>query len=240
VIIEGKSLLITGANRGIGRALVQEALNRGATRVYAGHRKPVIDRNRDDRIIPVRLDITDPRQITAAADRISQLDLLVNNAGIVAYDDLSEQRVLEEMLAVNLHGTLNVTRGLLPHLIASGGAIVNNISVNAFAAFPLVPSYSVSKAALFNATQALRAILATSDVSVHAVLTGLVDTDMTAGFDVDKAPPAQVAAGIFDGVERGEEDIFPDPMAQPLADGWRTGPGKNLESQYAAMYAHFS
>jgi NAD(P)-dependent dehydrogenase (short-subunit alcohol dehydrogenase family) len=238
MIIAGKAVLVTGANRGIGKALVEEALNRGAARVYAGTRQPLA--HADERVTPVTLDVTNAAHIQAAVEQIDSLDVLINNAGIVAYDDLTDHSVLEQMLAVNFYGVRNVIQAFLPKLTEAGGAIVNNISVNCLAAFPLVASYSVSKAAVFNLTQALRSILGPKGVSVHAVLTGLVDTDMTAGFDVPKASPQLVAQGVFDGVEKGDEDIFPDPMSEPLAEGWRNGSSKGLEKQYAAMYTQFT
>jgi NAD(P)-dependent dehydrogenase (short-subunit alcohol dehydrogenase family) len=100
---------------------------------------------------------------------------------------------------------------------------------------PIIPAYSISKAAAFSLTQALRALLAARGISVHAVLTGPVDTDMTRGFEIPKSSPESVAKGIFDGLERGEEDIFPDPMAESLAEGWRSGVAKALEHQFAAL-----
>jgi NAD(P)-dependent dehydrogenase (short-subunit alcohol dehydrogenase family) len=218
MMIAGKSVLVTGANRGIGKALVDEALNRGAAQVYAGARKLLA--HPDQRVTALALDVTDADQIKAAVEQVLGLDILINNAGVVAYDDGSDPAVLEQMLAVNFYGLRNVTWAFLPKLIRSHGALVNNLSVNAFAAFPLVASYSVSKAAAFNLTQSLRAVLESKGVSVHAVLTGLADTDMTAGFDVPKAPPRVVARGVFDGVESDAQDIFPDPMAESLAAGW--------------------
>jgi short-subunit dehydrogenase len=105
----------------------------------------------------------------------------------------------------------------------------------ALAPLPLTPAYSISKAAAFSLTQSLRAVLAGRGVSVHAVLTGPTDTDMTRGFDIPKASPESVARGIFDGVENGEEDIFPDPMSRSIAEAWRGGVAKTLERQYAAI-----
>src|SRR5262249_31244649 len=195
--ITGKTVLVTGANRGIGRALVTEALSRGASRVYAGTRQPLT--HPDDRVTPLTLDVTDAAQVRAAAARIGSLDLLVNNAGIALYDDLSDPAVLERHLAVNLFGTYGVTRAFLPLLARSRGAVVNNVSMMAFAPVPLPPAYAVSKAAAFSLTQSLRALLAGRGVRVHAVLTGPVDTDMTRGFDVPKATPESVARAIFDG-----------------------------------------
>ncbi|MGB9303340.1 MAG: SDR family NAD(P)-dependent oxidoreductase, partial [Mycobacterium sp.] len=119
--------------------------------------------------------------------------------------------------------------------IGSRGAIVNNLSANALAPLPLIPAYSISKAAAFNMTQSLRVLVAARGVRVHAVLTGVVDTDMTRGLDIPKASRDTVARGIFDGVENGQEEIFPDPMSESLAQSWRTGAAKALERQYAAL-----
>ena len=105
----------------------------------------------------------------------------------------------------------------------------------ALAPLPLTPAYAVSKAAAFNLTQSLRALLAGQGVRVHAVLTGPTDTDMTRGFDIPKASPESVARAIFDGVDNVEEDIFPDPMSHSLADSWRDGAVKALERESAAL-----
>ena len=105
----------------------------------------------------------------------------------------------------------------------------------AFAALPLIPAYSISKAAAFSLSQSLRALLAGRGVSVHAVLTGPVDTDMVRGLDIPKASPESVARAIFDGVEKEEEDIFPDPMSEAMAESWRSGAAKALERQNAAL-----
>jgi len=231
--IADKSVLVTGANRGIGQALVEEALRRGAKRVYAGTRQPLA--HSDRRVTPVTLDVTNAVQIQGAVDEIESLDVLVNNAGLALYDDLSDPSVLERHLAVNLFGTYNVTRAFLSLLTDSEGAIVNNLSINALAPLPLIPAYSISKAAAFNLTQSLRVLLAARGVRVHAVLTGPVDTDMTRGLDIPKAAPESVARAIFDGVEQGQEEIFPDAMSQSLAQSWRSGAAKALESQYAAL-----
>ena len=231
--IADKAVLVTGANRGIGQALVAEALSRGVKRVYAATRRPVT--HSDSRVTPVTLDVTNAAQIQRAVDEIESLDVLVNNAGLALDDDLSDPSVLERHLAVNLFGTYSVTRAFLPLLARSGGAIVNNLSMNALAPLPLIPAYSISKAAAFNLTQSLRVLLAARGVRVHAVLTGPVDTDMTRGLDIPKAAPESVARAIFDGVEQGQEEIFPDAMSQSLAQSWRSGAAKALERQYAAL-----
>jgi NAD(P)-dependent dehydrogenase (short-subunit alcohol dehydrogenase family) len=231
--VTGKVVLVTGANRGIGQALVEEALRRGAKRVYAGTRQPLA--HPDGRVTPLALDVTDAAQTQAAADQVESLDILVNNAGIALVDDLSDRPALERHLAVNLFGTYGVTQAFLPLLTRSKGAIVNNVSLMALAPMPFTPAYSVSKAAAFSLTQSLRALLAGRGVRVHAVLTGPTDTDMTRGFDLPKASPESVARAIFDGVENGEEDIFPDPTSRAIAEGWRSGAAKALERQNAAL-----
>jgi len=233
--IADKKVLVTGANRGIGQALVTEALRRGARRVYAGTRQPLA--HSDGRVTPLALDVTDAAQTQAAADRVGPLDVLINNAGIARYDDLSDRAALERHLAVNLFGTYGVTQAFLPMLIRSQGVIVNNLSLMALAPVPLTPAYSISKAAAFNLTQSLRALLAGRGVRVHAVLTGPTDTEMTRGLDIPKASPESVARAIFDAVEAGEEDIFPDPMSASMADRWRTSAAKALERQNAAFVA---
>lgn len=233
--IADKAVVVTGANRGIGRALVSEAVRRGAARVYAGTRSAVAPP--DERVVSLALDVTNPAQIRAAAAKVGELDLLINNAGIALYDDLSDPALLERHLAVNLFGTHAVTRAFLPALVRSGGAVVNNLSVNALAPLPLIPAYSVSKAAAFNLTQSLRAFLAPQGVRVHAMFTGPVDTDMTRGLDIPKATPQSVATAVFDALERDEQDIFPDPLSQSIAEGWRSGPAKALERQYAELIA---
>jgi NAD(P)-dependent dehydrogenase (short-subunit alcohol dehydrogenase family) len=231
--IADKTVLVTGANRGIGQALVEEALHRGAKRVYAGARQPLT--HGDGRVTPLTLDVTNAAQIQRAVDEVDSLDILINNAGVALYDDLSDRAVLERHLAVNLFGAYGVTQAFLPLLTGSKGAIVNNLSANALAPLPLIPAYSISKAAAFNMTQSLRVLLAARGVRVHAVLTGVVDTDMTRGLDIPKASPDTVARGIFDGVENGQEEIFPDPMSESLAQSWRSGAAKALERQYAAL-----
>ncbi len=231
--VANKTVLITGANRGIGRALVDEALERGARRVYAGTRGALAIA--DKRVVPLTLDVTNPAEIQRAVNEVDSLDVLINNAGVAIYDDLSSFDVIERHLAVNLFGPLNVTRAFLPLLRRSQGAVVNNLSMAALAPLPIIPAYSISKAAAFNMTQGLRALLAGQGVTVHAVVLGPIDTDMNRGFDIPKASPKSAAAGIFDGLEHGEEEIFPDPASQSIAESWRAGAAQALERQFAVF-----
>jgi NAD(P)-dependent dehydrogenase (short-subunit alcohol dehydrogenase family) len=233
--IADKAVLVTGANRGIGQALVEEALRRGAKRVYAGTRQPLA--HPDPLVTPVTLDVTNAAQTQAAAEQVESLDILINNAGLALYDDLSDPAALERSLAVNLFGTYGVTQAFLPLLTGSRGAIVNILSVAAWAPIPVMPAYSISKAAAFSLTQSLRALLTGRGVRVHAVLAGPVDTEMVRDLDVSKTSPEPVARAIFDGVENGEEEIFPDPMSASMAESWRSGAAKALERQNAALLA---
>src|SRR5262245_13350590 len=231
--ISDKTVLITGANRGIGQALVSEALRRGAKRVYAGTRGAL--GNADKRVMPLTLDVTSVSQIQRASDEVDTLDVLINNAGVSLYDDLSNSDVIEQHLAVNLFEGFTVTRAFVPELRRSKEASVNNLSLVALAALPVIPAYSISKAAAFSMTQSLTAHLAGQGVTVHAVFLGPIATDMNRGFEIPKASPESAAQGIFDGLEKGEEDIFPDLASQAMAEGWRTGVVKALERQFAAF-----
>jgi NAD(P)-dependent dehydrogenase (short-subunit alcohol dehydrogenase family) len=145
--IEGSTILVTGSNRGIGQALVDAALDRGAARVCASTR--VAFEHSDQRVAPLRIDVTDAEQVAEAAARVEQLDILVNNAGIAHYDDLGDRAAFEAHLAVNLFGTYAVTQAFLPVLEQAGGALVNNVSMMALAPFPVTPAYALSKAAAF-------------------------------------------------------------------------------------------
>jgi NAD(P)-dependent dehydrogenase (short-subunit alcohol dehydrogenase family) len=181
--IQNKKILITGANRGIGRALVTEALRRGAKRVYGGTRSGELQ-NADSRVTPLTLDVTNTAQIQAAVEKVESLDMLINNAGLALYDDLSDRAAIEQSLAVNLYGPYGVTQAFLPLLTRSRGAIISVLSLSSIAAVPFSPAYSISKAAAFSLAQSLRALLAGRGVKVHVVLPGPVDTDMTRDLDI--------------------------------------------------------
>jgi NAD(P)-dependent dehydrogenase (short-subunit alcohol dehydrogenase family) len=231
--IAEKTVLVTGANRGLGRALVDELLMRGAKRVYAASRNGAVAS--DERVVPVMLDVTDEAQIQRAVGQVESLDILVNNAGVSVADDLSDRSAFEHHLAVNLYGTLDITRAFLPALTRSHGAVVNIISLSALAAVPVLPAYSFSKAASLSLAQSFRAQLRGRGVSVHAVLPGPIDTDMVKDLAIPKTSPEDVARATLDGVEQCEEEIFPDPMSQSLAEAWRAGVAKRLERQNAAL-----
>jgi NAD(P)-dependent dehydrogenase (short-subunit alcohol dehydrogenase family) len=230
--IANSTVLVTGANRGLGRALLEEALRRGAKRVYAGTRQPFA--HPDRRVTPLILDITNAAQIQAAAAKVDSLDILINNAGISLQNELSDRAALERLLAVNLFGTYDVTQAFLPLLTRSRSAIINVLSLASLAAVPFDPLYSISKAAAFSLSQSLRALLAARGVSLHVALPGPIDTDMTRNLDIPKASPESVARAILDGVENDDEEIFPDPMSESMTEGWRSSAVKALAHQFAA------
>jgi NAD(P)-dependent dehydrogenase (short-subunit alcohol dehydrogenase family) len=154
--LKDKNVVVTGGNRGIGQALVEEALRRGAKCVYT--LQPLA--HSDRRVPPLTLDVTDAAQIQQAVERVESLDILINNAGLALYDDLSDRAAIEQSPAVNLFGPYGVTQAFVPLLTRSRGAIVNVLSVTAFAALPFIPAYSISKAAAFSLSQSLLAPLA--------------------------------------------------------------------------------
>lgn len=231
--LEDTTVLVTGANRGIGKALADEALARGAKHVYAGTRRPL--NHPDPRVTPVTLDITSPAQIQAAVGEVEALDILINNAGIMLPDAPFDPAVLERHLAVNLYGSNAMIQAFLPALISSRGTVINLLSCVALAPLPTFTSYSASKAAAFSLTKTLRAAHARQGVRFHAVLAGPVDTDMTRELPIPKSSPEAAAQAIFDAVEKGDEDIFPDPSTAPLVEAWAAGADKILERQFAQL-----
>ena len=233
--LSGKSVLVTGANRGLGRALVDAALEDGAARVYAAARRP--GGHPDARVSAVRLDVTDPLQVQAAIAQVDRLDVLINNAGISLVDDLADLAVIQAHLDVNLFGTYRVSQAFAPLLSAGGGAIVNVLSLAALATVPVTPAYAISKAAAWSMSQSMRALLAGQGVTVHVAFPGPIDTDMIRDWDIPKTGPSEVARAILSGLARGEEEIFPDPMSRTVQPDWATGPIKTLERHNAAAVA---
>jgi NAD(P)-dependent dehydrogenase (short-subunit alcohol dehydrogenase family) len=239
--ISNATVLVTGANRGIGLALVRALLDGGASRVYAAAR------NTDQlakavsadpaRVVPVPLDVTNAASGAAAARTVGSVDILLNNAGALHFGNLLDMPIEEVQsdLDVNCLGTLRVVRAFAP-LFRQGheAAVVNLLSVVSLANAPGLGGYSVSKAAALSMTQAIRATLAGRGVSVHGMYPGPVDTDMAKDLPLDKTPPDAVARAIVSGIEAGDEDIFPDPMALQVAAGWKQD-RKAVERQFAAM-----
>jgi short-subunit dehydrogenase len=232
-------VLITGANRGLGRALVERLLARGVGTIHATARDPAtlapLVRLDERRIKAHALDITDPAALARVANEVRSVDTVINNAGVLAsYDVLTaDLGDLRRDLETNTLGTLHVARAFAPGLIArGGGALVNVLSVAALANMPMIGGYSASKAGALSISQALRATLRPKGVRVHVVLPGPIDTDMTKSFELVKTSPRDVAEAIISGVIAGEEDIAPDPMSQGVLSIWRNNP-RAVEVQFA-------
>jgi NAD(P)-dependent dehydrogenase (short-subunit alcohol dehydrogenase family) len=237
--IKGAVALVTGANRGIGRALTEALLSRGVGKVYATARNPEALRElRDERLVLLQLDVTDADQISAAADAASDVDLVFNNAGVAFMGGIAESIVIGQArreMEVNYFGPLQLLQCLAPTLARNGGGAVVNIgSAAGLTNLPFVPTYSASKAALHSLTQAARILL--QGTSVFGVYAGPVDTDMIRELALQKTSPRDVAFAILDGIEAGQEDIFPDPFAVDFGRRFESSP-KASERQIAAMTA---
>ena len=244
--VEGRVALVTGANRGIGRAIVEALLARGARKVYAAARKPEalaeLVRASEGRVAALRLDVTNGAETQAAAERADDVDLLVNNAGVVShafagFEDPTWLDAARQEFETNVVGTLRVSQAFAPVLAGhGGGAIVNVISVAGLVGFPPAITYSASKAALHSITQTTRQLLRGQGTFVAGVYPGPVDTEMAERFPVPKVSAASAANAILDGLEEGLEEIYPDPFAVEYGDVYAVNP-KGLEQRIATLGA---
>lgn len=250
--------LITGANRGIGLALVEALIEKGVSRVYLAGRDPsavqraallLADKQQMSvegevrfykgatHLVPIRLDVTSNADIDRISQQIPQLDLLINNAGIAneaGFTSPESPAIAIQEMATHYLGPLNLTQALLPQLKASAKAVVVNISsIAGIANMPLLGPYSASKAALHSYTQGLRAELSRQGIFVQGVYPGPVDTRLSAGFEAAKPSPVEVARVILQALENGEEDVFPDAMSANSYQSFKADP-KQLEKEYAA------
>jgi NAD(P)-dependent dehydrogenase (short-subunit alcohol dehydrogenase family) len=233
--------LVTGANRGIGRALVAELLQAGARKVYAtGRSLDALQAVRDlapQRVTPLLIDVANRSTIAAAAATAGDTTLLINNAGVIEFGnvlEVAEERIAHQF-ATNFYGKLSMARAFAPVIERNGGgAIVNVLTLVALASMPGLSTYNATKAAAWSMTQSLRAALAGKGIEVFGVFPGAVDTDMLAGVQMAKAPPADIAKAVIRGIDTGVEDIFPDPMSTQLYAAWRQD-HKAVERQFATM-----
>jgi NAD(P)-dependent dehydrogenase (short-subunit alcohol dehydrogenase family) len=235
--IQGCVALVTGANRGLGKAIVAALVEAGAAKVYAAARDERQIVAVGSRVVPVTLDVTKPEQIAAAVRKAGDVTLLINNAGALnSFNVLtSTQADLDADFRVQVHGTLGVIRAFLPVLErAHGATVVNVLSLTSLASFPALGGYSASKAAAYSMTQALRPDLKKKLIDILAVLPGVIDTDMVKDLPMPKTSPADTAKGLLAGIERGDEEIFPDPMAQQMGALWNKS-HKELERAFASM-----
>jgi NAD(P)-dependent dehydrogenase (short-subunit alcohol dehydrogenase family) len=225
--IAGSVVFITGANRGLGRAFAKELRKRGASKVYAGVRDPSTVTDSD--VIPIRLDITDPAQVEAAAKAASDTTILINNAGIATKTSTltaSLEDVRRE-IDTNYIGTLHMAQTFAPVLKANGGGtLVNMLSVLSWYASPTAGTYSAAKAASWSATNSLRVLLREQGTHVLAVHSGYIDTDMTSGITDPKLDAADVAVAMADALQAGQEEVLVDDLSRnvkaSLADDLNT------------------
>ncbi|MBM2620668.1 SDR family oxidoreductase [Actinoplanes sp. LDG1-06] len=225
--INGAIALVTGANRGIGRQFATQLVERGAAKVYATARRPeTLD---IPGVIPVRLDVTDPASVAAAAQAAPDVNLLINNAGVSTYHGLVDgdlDKIALEM-ETNYWGPLRMIRAFAPQL--GGGAVVNVLSALSWFAYPGSGAYAAAKAAAWNLTNAVRIELAAQKTLVTGVHLGAADTDMMAGYEGPKADPADVARIALDGVEAGRIEV--------VVDDWSAMVKASLANDPAEFYA---
>ena len=224
--------LVTGANRGIGKEFVQQLLDRGAEKVYAAARDPRSAGHTDPRVVPLALDVTDLESVARAAELAPDVSVLVNNAGICTPTPVlsSDTSNLRSEMEVNLFGPLAVTSAFVDGVVQRAGVIVNVASVLSW--LGLGGSYSISKAALWSATDSMRLDLAPKGVQVVGVYMGYVDTDMTASVKDPKISPEDVVRQVLDGVEAGELEVLADQLARDVR--------ASLHLPVARRYAPFS
>ncbi len=239
--LNDKTALVTGANRGIGAALIRAVLSAGVRRVYATARSldslDALVRLDPKRVVPLRLDVTDAASVEKLSSQAADVDLLINNAGILAFGSILDvsDATLRSQFDTNFYGALSVAKALVPNMKQkSEGAIVNVLTLLSLASMPGMAAYNASKAAAWSMTQSLRASLSGSAIRVHAVFPGAVDTEMLAGVEIEKTSPEDVARAIIQGVESESEDIFPDPMSTAVYSSWQKD-HKAVERQFAAM-----
>ncbi len=241
--IEGRVALVTGANRGIGRALVEALLARGVGKVYAAARRTEtladLVAAAPDRVPALRLDVTQPAQVRRAVAQAGDVDLVVNNAAILShafagFEDPVWLDAARQEYETNVVGALRVSQGFAPVLKRNGGGtIVNLSSVAGLVGMPPVLTYSSTKAALHSLTQSTRQMLREQGTRVVGVYPGPVETEMAAELPMDKASPEAVAEAILDGLEQGLEEIYPDPFAVEYGRTYAVNP-KGLESSFPA------
>jgi len=232
--LKEKSILITGANRGIGLALVEKSLEKDVNRVYATYRsagnRSVLEKF-GRRVVPVRLDFGDKSTIADLSKSVPSLQVLINNAGLFTATNLLEdtEEQLRNDLETNLFGTLAVSKALIPILKKEESAAIANLSsVAGLAPMPSFGGYSVSKAAVHSMTQSMRGQLRDSGIAVHGVYPGPVATRLTEGYDMETTPASVVAEKILEGIENGTEEIFPDAMSEQVGPLYHSSP-KTLE-----------
>jgi len=217
-------VLVTGANRGIGRVFAREALARGARRVYAAARDPASVQIPG--VLPIQLDVTDPDQVARAARDCGDVTVLINNAGVAVLGGFLQDAALEStrsQLEVNFFGTLRMAQAFAPVLAANGGgAMLNVLSIASWINRPLLGSYGATKSAAWALTNGLRHELRAQGTQVTALHMGFVDTDLTRGIDMPKSTPEAIVREAFDGLEAGAEEVLADAMSRQVKQSLST------------------
>lgn len=225
--LEQATVLVTGANRGLGLAFARLALAHGAKKVYAGARDPASVTLAG--VVPVQLDVTDAASVAAAAQALTDVDLVINNAGIASVQFVladGAEPALRAMLETNLYGVLAMSRAFAPTLARNGGgAFVNVLSVSSWASSPVLAAYAVSKAAAWSLTNAVRNEVREQGTQVLAVHVGPIDTDLTRDFDIVKLPPDTVVERAFAALEAGAAEVMIDELSQAVKAGLSAVPG---------------
>ncbi|MEW5810479.1 MAG: SDR family oxidoreductase [Actinomycetota bacterium] len=226
--LRNATALVTGANRGIGAEFVRQLLARGATRVYAAARRPETIAGGNARVVPTRLDITDETMVADVAEVAADVDLVINNAGTVTFQNLvtGDLEAIRLEMATHFWGTLAITRAFAPVLARNGGgALLNVLSIGSFQVFPGNGAYAAAKAAEWQLTNSTRLELAAQGTQVLGLHLSATDTDMLAGIDMAKNDPADVVRAALDGLESGADEVLADAetrtakalLAQPPA-----------------------
>ena len=237
--IQDTTVLVTGANRGIGKAFADALLDRGATKVYAAVRD--VTTVTDPRLVPVQLDVTDSDRVAAVARELDDVQVVVNNAGVlnIAVPLSASLDVARVELEANFLSLISMTQAFAPVLERNGGgAFVNVLSAFSWVATPLLTTYSASKAAAWSFTNAARIELKRQGTHVVGVHPGPVDTDMTAAIELEKIPPATVATSALDALEMDEPEAVVDDFSRAIKAGLSDDQGTlypQIERQYLAL-----
>ncbi len=225
-------VLITGANRGLGLAFAREALARGARKVYAGVRDPSTVTLAG--VEAIKLDVTNPQDVAAAAAHASDVTLVINNAGIAAIGGFMAEGSIESAqrhLDTNLFGSLRVAQAFAPVLAANGGgALLNVLSIASWVNGPLLGVYAMSKSAAWAMTNGLRNDLRVQKTQVLGLHMGFVDTDLTKGIDGPKSTPESIVSQAFDGLEAGAEEVLADDRTRQVKQGLSAEPAVYLKA----------